>query len=185
MLIRSFPWIEGAADTEPGGPLHVARLLQGGNRHDNPAHYGVLYASRDASSAVAERLRALRRWEITNADLLRPDGARYAMVSLDEASVDGLVDLDDPAILNQRRIRPSSVATGDRRATRRMALELYEEGADGLAWWSTIEASWINVSVFSERALSGITLAAEPEILTVEHPTVRAAAAVLGIELRA
>jgi hypothetical protein len=183
MLARSFPWLPGAADAEPGGALHVARLLQGGNRHDNPARYGVLYASRDPVSAAAERLRAFRRWEIADADFLRPDGSRYALAMLDDSALSDLVDLDDPATLVRRGLRPSSVATRDRRTTRRIALDLFDEGADGFAWWSTIEAAWINVSLFAERAASRLVLAEEPQILSTEHAAVRAAAQLLGLAL--
>ena len=181
MLVRSFPWLPGAADTEPGGALYVPRLLQGGNRHDNPARYGVLYASRDPVSAAAERLRAFRRWEIADPDFLRPDGSRYAVVTIDDAAVTGMVDLDDPAVLHRRNLRPSTVATRDRRTTRRLALELYDEGADGLAWWSTIEGAWINASLFAERAVPKLSVVGTPEVLTIDHPAVRAAAELLGL----
>ena len=185
MLVRAFPWLPGAAAEEPGGPLHVARLLQGGSRHDNPAQYGVLYASRDPVSAAAERLRSFRRWELADADFLRPDGARYALITLDDEDVAELVDLDDPSVLTARNLRPSMVATRERRATRRMALDLYEDGADGISWWSTIEASWTNVSLFAERCLDRLVVTSDPEPLGVEHAAVRDAAAALGIRLSA
>ena len=55
-LFRVFPLLSGAAPTEDGGALHVARALQGPGRHDNPDRYGALYVSRVPDAAVAERL---------------------------------------------------------------------------------------------------------------------------------
>jgi hypothetical protein len=64
-----------------------------------------------------------------------------------------------------------------------MALTIFEEGGPGLGWWSTIEASWPNVTLFSERVINRLALAAEPEPITVDHPVVMAVAEALGIQL--
>ncbi len=183
MLYRAFPMLPGAEPGDPGGPLYVPRHIQGANRHDNPREYGAIYASRTARSAVAEWLRRLRGGPLVGRDLQRPDGARMALAALDDAPVTGLVDLDDPRNLVARELRPSGVATRDRRRTRRLALGIFEEGGDGFEWWSTIEASWINVTLFAERALQRLTLAAEPEPLALDQPAVRDAAAALGVRI--
>jgi hypothetical protein len=68
-----------------------------------------------------------------------------------------------------------------RERTQRDALRLYEthRRATGLRWWSTIEASWINVTVF-DRARRRLRMRSiEP--LSADHDAVRAAAGELGL----
>jgi len=64
-----------------------------------------------------------------------------------------------------------------------MALGIFAEGAPGFGWWSTLEASWANVTLFAERAISGLRLEGELEPLSVDHPAVWVAADWLGIRL--
>ncbi|HJP65376.1 MAG TPA: hypothetical protein VKA30_03630, partial [Actinomycetota bacterium] len=54
-------------------------------------------------------------------------------------------------------------------------------GGPGFAWWSTLESSWSNVTLFVERAGPRLEIEAGPEPLTIEHPAVQAAADALGI----
>jgi len=183
VLYRVFPWQPGAADTEPGGALYVPRGAQGGGRHDNPDRYGALYASRSPESAVAERLQAFRGEIVADEDLGLPGGRRYALAALDDEGIGPLIDLDDPAELVSRGLRPSTVATLRRAMTRRMALRIFEEGGSGFGWWSTLEASWPNVTLFAERAVSRLRLEEDPEPLSVHHPAVWVAADTLGIRL--
>lgn len=77
------------------------------------------------------------------------------------------------------------VATRVRETTRRMAADLFRARpvSDGIRWWSTLEASWMHVTLF-DRALPRLTLAAPPEPLRAHHPAVREAADALGIALR-
>ena len=183
MLFRVFPFLTGAGPTEEGGPLFVARPYQGSSRHDNPDRYGAFYAARMAVSAVAERVRPFQGQELTDQDFVRADGLRYALGTIDDSGLGTVVDLDDPRELARRRWRPSRVATGDRRRTQPLALAVFEEGADGLAWWSTLEASWTNVTLFAERAVSKLRPAGNPEPLTVTSPVVRAVADRIGVRL--
>jgi hypothetical protein len=166
-----------------GDPLGVSRAYQGGGRHDNPAVYAALYASRSPDSAVAEAVRRFRGRTLRGRPLERADGGRLALATLDESRVEMLLDLDEPAELTARTLRPSLVATRDREVTQPIALRIYEEGADGFAWWSTVEASWINVTLFADRAASKLTVVAPPEALVPDHPVVRAAADAVGMEL--
>ena len=68
-----------------------------------------------------------------------------------------------------------------RSVTQRIAASVFEEGAGGLLWWSTLEAEWANVTLFHERALPHVSIAAPPRTLTTGMPEVRQAAAFLGI----
>jgi hypothetical protein len=183
MLYRVFPMLPGAAIDQPGGPLFVPRERQGAGRHDHPDSYGALYLSTLALSAVAERIQAFRGQTLTDADLRMVDGSRYALATFDEEGVADVIDLDDPVELTRRTLRPSMVATRDRASTRAIALRIFEEGAQGFVWWSALEASWPNVTLFAERSVPGLRLTAEPEPLSVRHPTLRAAADAIGVRL--
>jgi hypothetical protein len=182
VLFRLFPWIQGAPITEIGGALYVPHLDQGAGRHDNPDAFGALYVSRLPVSPVAERLRNLLGRSVTDQDLVR-EGARLSLVAIDDRALERLIDLDDPRNLLTRGLRPSRVATRNREDTQPIALALYREGVDGFEWWSTIEASWINVTLFEDRVTDRLTLAGEPEPLTLDHPAVREAAEAVGVLL--
>jgi hypothetical protein len=183
-LYRAFPWDPPASDTEPGGALYVPRQDQGFGRHDNPDLFGTMYLSRAQAAAAAEVLRMLRVTELRDADL-RIEGATIALVAFAEPDGLDLVDLDDPRTLVARSLRPSGVATRDRDRTQAVSTGLFNDGHAGFEWWSTIEASWINVTLFAERAAGRLRLAGEPEPLTLDHPAVRDAAEAVGVVLAA
>lgn len=185
MLYRVFPLVTQAAVDEPGGAFYVPRHAQGDGRHDHPAHYGAFYASRIAESAIAELIQRFRGQVLDQDDLRSPGGAQYALATFDDAAIGTLVDLDDPAELVARALRPSIVATGRRSVTRDIALSIFGEGASGLAWWSTLESSWSNVTLFAERVAGSLSLAGPPEVLTPRHPALRSAAGTIGVRLTA
>lgn len=182
MLYRVFPWVTGAVAGAPGGPLHVPRERQGVGRHDNPGRYGALYVSRSAESAIAERIQAFRGQTLTDADLQLVGGARYALATFAEVQ-DRVVDLDDPAELLARALRPSKVATHDRAVTRAWARSIFDEGVNGFSWWSSLESSWANVTLFAERVVDRIVIVKPPEVLTLDHPAVELAAETIGVRL--
>ena len=180
-LWRAFPWDPGAGEGDGGHPLYVPRAAQGGGRHDNPLLYGALYLSEEAVAAVGELLAHLRGQWLEDPDLER-SGRRLALVPL-EAEVDGrLFDLDDPAVLLARSLAPSRVATGRREVTQRWAQELFRARPQraGIRWWSTLESSWLHVTLF-DRAVKRVSVPSPPEPLRTNHPVVRAAADALGI----
>lgn len=183
MLYRLFPLRREAGATEDGGALHVPAALQGAGRHDNPDLYAAYYASRSAVSVVVEHLRRYRDAVVSDADLRSEFGGPYAIASLDDSRLPDLVDLDDPRVLLERSLRPSRVATHSRRTTQAIARAIFEGGAVGFEWWSTIEATWTNVTLFADRALRRLRVAVEPEPISVTHPTVREAAEAAGVEL--
>jgi RES domain-containing protein len=164
-------------------PLDVPRTRQGANRHDNPDRYTALYLARDPISAVAEAIQGFRGRTLTDADLERADGRRLALAALDDADLPSLIDLDDPSVLVARGWRPSRVATRRRSTTQALAAALFDDGAIGCAWWSTLEAEWTNVTLFGER-IGRLPLAGPAEPLSVGHPAVVAAAEHLGVGLR-
>jgi len=178
-----FSWNRQALNAAAGGPLHVPRRRQGAGRHDGPDRYGALYCSRDPASAVAEAIQFLRGHELAGEDLHRPDGSVRALTAFDFTGKTAVVDLDDPHVLARRNLRPSRIATLDRRTTQQLAHTLFEEGADGLSWWSTLDAAWTNVTLFHERVLSRLVIASAPEPLTLATPALVEAAQRLGIRI--
>jgi len=183
MLHRLFPWSRASAPAEPGGPLFNPRRQQGSGRHDRPDLYGAIYVTRIEVSAVAEWLAAFRGQELSAADFDRTDGRLLALVAFEDDRLGDLADLDEPTELDKRSLRPSGVATHARPITQQLAGSLFEEGLAGFGWWSTLEAAWPNVTLFAERTLDRLVVAAEPRPLTIEDPVVAAAASAVGVQL--
>jgi RES domain len=183
---RVFDWDGHSSGDEPGGPLYVPRDQQRQGRHDIPDHDGILYACASQIGAIAEVLQGFRGSEesIGDDDFKRPGGLVQAWSTFELSDSAALIDLDDPVQLAQRSIRPSQMATSKNRdTTRAISLRLYEEGTDGFLWWSVLEGSWINVSLFQSRVLPKLTLKAPPEVLSTQLPALQQAASVLDFSL--
>lgn len=180
-LWRALPLDRRAKAEEAGGALWFPLLQQGGGRHDNPDLYGCLYVAEEPVSAVAELLAPFRGTGRLLPSMLVRYGKPLSLAALDLDDGITVVDLDDPSTLLATGLRPSLVATRRRQATQRQAAEIYEAhaGAFGLRWWSTLESSWINWTIF-DRAAPSLELAVTEE-LTVEHPIVHEAADLLGL----
>lgn len=180
ILFRCFAWDVHAEAREPDGPLWIPRIYQGEGRHDNPDFYGCLYLSTSALSPVVEQFARFRGQRLTPS-LLRRRGLPLAVAELDLDPGAELLDLDDPAVLRHEGLKPSQVATRHRSITQPQALALHQRHsrAAGLEWWSTFEASWINVTLF-ERALPSLTVRSV-RALTLADPTVVEAADVFGL----
>jgi hypothetical protein len=163
--------------------LFVPRRHQGAGRHDAPDLYGAWYCTTEPVAAIAERIQQFRGQSISNADLRRLAHLSLALVSLSLDDDAALVDLDDPAELVARNLRPSLVATRRRATTQRMARTIFEEGAVGIRWWSTLAAEWVNVTLFHERALPLVSIVDGPRPLTVDMPDVQRAAEDLGVRI--
>lgn len=178
---RTFPH-SGDDPLSEGGSLWAPRAYQGDGRHDNPDLYGVLYATQGPVAAVVEALAPFRGSGPLSPALLRRAGLPLALVGLELDDGAALVDLDDPAVLLREQLRPSAVATRRRAATQRQAEALFASHPEavGLRWWSAHEASWIELSLFSERC-SGLLREATVTELDPSHPVVAEAAAWLGL----
>jgi RES domain len=180
ILHRCFAWDERAGDADPDGPLWFPRMYQGDGRHDNPDHYGCLYLSLSPLSTLVEQLARFRGQRLLPS-LLRRRGLPLALADLELDDRAELIDLDDPTVLRRERLRPSLVATRDRRVTQPQALALYEQHrrAAGVCWWSTYEAIWINVTIF-DRAASRLRVRST-RALTLDDPIVVEAADFFGL----
>ena len=178
---RVLPVDPAAADDAAGGPLWFPREYQGAARHDNPAAYGCLYVAEGPVSAVAEALAPFRGRGAPLARMLERAGRGLLLLAFDLREPAGLLDLDEPQTLAAEGLRPSRVATRVRASTQRDALALFEthRRATGLRWWSTIEASWINITLF-DRARRRLRMRSV-ELLSPDHEVVRDAASELGL----
>jgi len=181
ILWRVLPLDPSARADQPGGGVWFPRELQGAGRHDDPDAYGCLYVAEVAASAVAEALAPFRGAGRLHASMLERSGRRLSLVALELDHTQALVDLDDPLVLDAEELRPSLVATRRRDITRAQARRLFDAhpGAPGLRWWSPLEASWINATLF-DRAAAALAVVQTAE-LTVEHPAARSAAEQLGL----
>lgn len=177
---RVLPWDPAVAPTEAGGALWFPRPFQGAGRHDAPEHYGCLYASESPAGAVAETLAVFRGAGALTSAMLTRSGRPLGLAGID-AGTPELLDLDDPSVLLAESLRPSRVATQDRARTQGDARRLHERhpSADGLRWWSTLEASWINVTLF-DRAAGALSVRERRE-LALDDPAVVEAAQRLGL----
>lgn len=108
-------------------------------------------------------------------------GGPLALARLELHDNARLMDLDDPSGLIDAELRPSEVATSIRATTQSHALRLFDAHPElmGLRWWSTIEASLINLTLF-DRIVSGLAVI-DVVSLALSHPTVREAAELLGL----
>ncbi len=183
LLYRVFPWDRQSTGRGPGGPLHVPRERQGSGRHDSPELYGALYCSLHAVSAIAEAIQFLRGHTLTPTDLRRFGGLVTSLATIRLGDDLKLVDLDDPVTLLEWKLRPSEVATGTRAISQRIAQRIHSTGEAGLLWWSTLEAAWMNATLFDERVRASLKLESPPVALTTRHPELLAAVDRLGIDL--
>jgi hypothetical protein len=176
---RCFAWNERARDGQPDSPLWFPRVFQGDGRHDNPDVYGCLYLTDREASGVVEQLARFRGQRLIESLLVRR-GLPLAIAAIELPDGAELIDLDDPAVLRRRRLRPSRVATRDRTITQPQALEVYRETeAAGLRWWSIHESLWANYTLF-DRAVSQLGVQ-DVRQLSLDDAAVLEAADFLGL----
>jgi hypothetical protein len=183
ILWRLLPLAPDVAPSSPGGALWFPRELQGTGRHDNPDRYGCLYLSESPMSAVAEALAQFRGAGVLTQGMLIRANLPLALVQVDCAGDKRLLDLDDPEVLTSTRLRPSQVATRARAVTQAYAARIFDTdpAAVGLRWWSTLEASLTNFTLY-DRAAPALRLV-DSETLTLEHVATQEAAGLLGLAI--
>ena len=117
------------------------------------------------------------------ASMLRRRGLPLAVAELELDDNTALIDLDDPVVLHDERLRPSRVATRDRFVTQPQALTLYNHHprVAGLRWWSSWEALWVNFTLF-DRAIPKLRLIGV-RVLTLDDPTLFHAADFFGLRV--
>jgi hypothetical protein len=179
ILYRCFAWNERARADQPDSPLWFPRVFQGDGRHDNPDVYGCLYLTERETSGVVEQLARFRGQRLIESMLVRR-GLPLALAAIELPDGAEVVDLDDPAVLRRRRLRPSLVATRDRSVTQPQALAVYRDtDALGLRWWSIHESLWANYTLFDRAAEELAVQDVRP--LSLEDTAVSDAAEFLGL----
>jgi hypothetical protein len=183
ILWRLLPRAPDAVPTSSGGALWFPRELQGAGRHDNPDLYGCLYVSESPVSAVAEALAPFRGIGVLSRAMLLRANLPLTLAQLELEDGGELVDLDDPNVLTRVRLRPSQVAAKARVVTQVYAARVFEEhpAVVGMRWWSTLEASMANHTLY-DRASPDLHLI-DVETLTLEHSATRDAADLLGLTI--
>jgi hypothetical protein len=178
---RVLPWQRERGPQEPGGAIWFPRELQGAGRHDNPDVYACLYVGERPISPIAEALAPFRGTGSLTSSMLVRAGTPLALAELSLSEECRVLDLDDPAVLARAGLRPSQVATGDRNLTQAYAAKLHglRPAPEALRWWSTIEASLINLTLFDSATRSLKLVGVTP--LSVEDQPVREAAELLGL----
>jgi hypothetical protein len=161
--------------------LWYPREQQGDGRHDNPDLYGCLYLAERAEGAVCEALAPFRGSGLLQESMLHRSGRPLYLGAINLSADDRAIDLDDSRILTEEGLRPSLVATRERSVTQVYASRLFRahEDAVALRWWSTIEASLINLTLF-DRAENQLAVEATRR-LTLDDPDVQTAAEILGL----
>lgn len=175
-LWRVVPNLPTARPGKPGHPLHLPPR-QGAGRLDNPEHYLVLYLADQPAGAVAEAFGDLAVWR---ASMLRGHpslpGSVRALVSYELDDNAAVCDLDDPAELVARGLRPSQVVSHDRVRTQAWALRLWQERRyDGVRWWSYRDPRWGSLGIWSADRLRIIDV----HPLVIDDDAVMSAGAVL------
>ena len=175
-LYRVFPWRRGARRNAAGHPLFIPRDRQGSGRIDNPDTYAALYAATSREAAIGASLARYPVWSPALGEVPRLPGAVRAIAALQLAR-DDVVNLDDPAELVVRTLRPSRVVTPDRAITQAWAKAIFDEGrSPGVAWWSELDARWTIVGLWD----LGSFRVAGVQPLRMDDPDVVAAARRLG-----
>lgn len=142
---------------------------QGHGRVDDPEHeYLVLYLGDSPAGAIAEYLGNYPRWtaEVLDPPPAAPPGSRLALARYTFDG--GILDLDDPDVLSQWALRPSSVVTRDREITQQWARAVYDTGQyAGVSWWSYRDPRWASLGLWDRTRL---TASPDVEEVTLDHP---------------
>jgi hypothetical protein len=175
---------DGAPPSEPGGLLYVPP--QSAGRVDNPADYATLYVGDSPAGVCAEvfnRGKYRTEWvpEMFRGLPVWPASRRVlAWYDLDDAVP--ICNLDDPAHLTARGMRPSDVITRDYTRSQTWALAIFKEHRwAGVSWWSFHDSRWASIGLWDRRAVTNFGF----EELTIDSPAIVEAAAVLSIRIRA
>ena len=180
-LKRVFPWHPGASAGSRFSPSYVPEPT-GRGRFDLPRRLSpVLYGAETADHAVGEMLQPWRGQPLEPYHLTRA-GFPLAMVevAVPSPSASHWADLCDESYLHHAEMAPDATASRHRHITQPLALAAWEAGYHGLRWWSSFWGDWHTVVLFTARMGGGLRFGV-PEVLTIHHPAVTEAAALLGM----
>jgi len=122
--------------------------LKAGGRFNPPNEFGALYTSLDPKTAAQEVATGLRMRGIDPEQF--PEGAWWVYEL--EVKLESVLDLTDPAALEQGGIPAGSLTGSDVNATRRIAVGAKERGYDALLVPSAAAVGSKNLVIFLDRA---------------------------------
>lgn len=182
MLVhRITPHLPDAGPGEPGHPGYLHRPQRGG-RVDHP-DYDVWYLATSVEGAVGEVFGDLPAWSEEMFVFPLLPGSRRALGTYALPDDLRVLDLDDPAALVERSLRPTQVVArnlavtqgwGHRTWTERDPHRPARRRWDAISWWSFHRSSWTVLASWVEPEPVRV------EELTLDHPAVRDAARALG-----
>jgi hypothetical protein len=193
VLWRAFPWDREAPE---GGPFSVRSVapphMQNYGRFDLNGRPSVLYLAQTPAHAVAEVLRGLKRnpadplrHRLSPGDLTGAGHPRALVpVRLPAPLADRVPDFGCGETLERFGVRADELSSRERRVTQAAARRIHQHGdrVPGFCWWSAFHGDWHVLLLFLDRAGLDALEWGTPEILTVDHPAVREAAEVLGLD---
>jgi len=181
LVYRIFPYLPTAASGEPGHPEYEHRPQRGG-RIDHPDYF-VWYVAAQPTAAVGEVFGNLATWGNSMFAFPVLPGARRALGTYRLPGDLKLLDLDDPAELVARSMRPTQVvvrnlpatqAWGHRIWSERDSLEPSRRRWQAVKWWSFHRPSWDILASWERPDVELV------EDLALDHPAVRDAAMALN-----
>ena len=193
VLWRAFPW---DCDAPEGGPFSVRSVapahLQNYGRFNLHGQPSVLYLAQTPAHAVAEGAASSATPPLLTAtgsepqDLMGAGHPRAIVpVRLPPEVADLVPDFGCGEVLERFGVRADQLCSRDRRVTQSAARRIYAhpDRVPGFFWWSAFHGDWHVLLLFLDRAGLHERALGEPEIVTMDHPAVREAAEVLGLEV--
>ena len=180
---RAFPWDEGSKPGTRFSPSFVPTPT-GRGRFDIPRQLSSsLYLAESPEHAVGELIQPWRGRRIGVPHLERA-GFRLALVEVtcSPEVQSNLFDLCDPSMLEAGDMAPDRTASRHRHITQPLARKIWDTGAVGLRWWSSVWGDWHTTVLFTARTEGHLDFG-DPVPLTPAHPTVQKAACLLGIRV--
>lgn len=180
LAYRVFPYLHSAAAGGPGHPLYEHRPQRDG-RLDHPDYY-VWYLTLQPQAAVGEVFGNLAVWETSMFKAPQVHGARRALGVYRLPDDLPVLDLDDPAELAQRGLRPTQVVVRNLAVTQAWAHRIWDERDvhdparrrwRAVRWWSYHRPFWPVLGSWQRPELDHV------EDLDLTHTAVRDAAAAL------
>jgi hypothetical protein len=180
LLYRVFPHLDTARPGEPGHPEYEHRPQRFG-RVDHPDYF-TWYLSSEAAAAIGETFGNLAVWDPSMFDFPMLPGARRALGTYRLPDDLRVLNLDDPAALLDRGLRPTQIVARNLAVTQAWAHRIWSERDphdptarrwQGVQWWSFHRPSWTVLASWERPEVAGV------QELTLTHPAVRDAATAL------
>ena len=182
-LYRVFVWDGNHNEQKLLKALCPLKSMQGVGRHDIPDKTAVIYCSQSSVSAIAEVIQGFRGITLGDGDFKVPQNKMRALCHFVLDDNISLIELNDPIELNKRQLKPSQVVSSNRKVTQNISRSLFDENISGFTWWSTLNSSWENVTLFKKRTIDNISIDGDIIPLNTQLPVLMEAADILRIRI--